>query len=111
MTYTEMEAGGRTYRLRLTTQGIVALEKELGCNPLQMFMGIDEDKLPKLTEIIALLHQTLQPLEHGITKNDTYEIFDAFLADGHTMWDMIPVLIEVFQNAGFLPKDEADSKN
>lgn len=112
MRYTEFTAGNRTYKLRLTTQGIVALEKELGYNPLQMFMGIDEDKLPKLTEMIILLHQMMQPLEHGITRADTYDIFDEFLADGHTIWDLVPVLIEVFQNAGFLPKEEeADSKN
>lgn len=110
--YTEFTAGDRTYKLRLTTKGIVSLEKTLGINPLQMFMGIDEDVLPKFGDLIAVLHQTLQTYEHGITINDTYDIFDLFIADGHTMWDLVPILIEVFQEAGFLPKEDAgDSKN
>lgn len=109
--YTEFKAGEHTYKLRLTTQGIVALEKSLGYNPLQMFMGIDEDVLPKISDMIAVLHQMLQPYEHGIRLNDVYEIFDAFIADGHSMWDLIPVLIEVFQDAGFLPQEDAEPKN
>lgn len=110
--HVDFTAGNRTYKLRLTTKGIVSLEKELGYNPLQMFMGIDEDVLPKFSDMIKVLHQMLQTYEHGITENDTYDIFDIYIADGHTMWDLIPVLIEVFQEAGFLPKEDgADSKN
>lgn len=107
--YTEFTAGDRTYKLRLTTHGIISLEKTLGYNPLQMFMGIDDDVLPKISDMITVLHQMLVPYEHGIRMDDTYDIFDAFIADGNTMWDLIPVLIEAFQDAGFLPKEEADS--
>ena len=110
--YTEFTAGDRTYKLRLTTKGTESLEKTLGYNPLQMFMGIDNDVLPKFSDMITVLHQMLQPYEHGITRNDALEIYDEFIEDGHTMWDLIPVLIEAFQGAGFLPKEEADdSKN
>lgn len=109
--YVEFTAGERTYKLRLTTRGIVSLEKKLGYNPLQMLMGIDEDVLPKFGDMVKMLHQTLQAYEHGITEDDVYEIYDAYVADGHTMWDLVPVLIEVFREAGFLPKEEGDSKN
>ena len=110
--YVEFTAGERTYKLRLTTRGIVQLEKSLGYNPLQMFMGIDEDVLPKFSDMIKVFHQMLQAYEHGISENDTYDIYDAFVADGHSMWDLMPILIEVFQEAGFLPKeDEGESKN
>lgn len=109
--YTEFKAGEHTYKLRLTTQGVVALEKSLGYNPLQMFMGIDDDVLPKLGDMIIVLHRMLQPYNHGISIDDTYDIFDDFVKDGHTMWDIIPVLIQAFQDAGFLPKEEGDSKN
>ena len=110
--YKEFTVGDRTYKLRLTNKGIENVEKAIGYNPLQMFMGIDNDILPKVSDMITVLHQMLQPYEHGISRNDTFEIFDAFIADGHTMWDLIPVLIDVFREAGFLPKDEDDdSKN
>lgn len=108
--YTEFEAGGRTYKLRLTTQGVVNLERTLGYNPLQMFMGIDENVLPKFGDMIAVLHQMLQPYEHGITRDMTYDIFDKFIADGHSMWDLVPVLVDCFAEAGFLPKTEDDTE-
>jgi hypothetical protein len=110
--YVEFTAGEHTYKLRLTTKGIVSLEKKLGYNPLQMLMGIDEDVLPKFGDMIKVLHQTLQVYEHGITEDDVYEIYDAYVADGHTMWELVPVLIEVFREAGFLPKeDKGEPKN
>ena len=112
--FTELTAGGKTYMLRLTTRGIIQLEKDLGYNPLQIFMGIDEDVLPRLGDMLKLLHRTLQPLNHGITYEDAIDIYDAFLQeDGHTVWDIVPILIDVFKEAGFLPKDEdaAEPKN
>lgn len=109
--YTEFNVGEHTYKLRLTTQGIVKLEKTLGFNPLQMFMGIDDDVLPKVSDLITVLHQVLQPYNHGISLDDAYGIVDDYIADGHTYWDIIPVMIQVFQDAGFLPKEEAEPKN
>lgn len=110
--YVDFTAGERTYKLRLTTKGIVSLEKKLGYNPLQMFMGIDDDVLPKFSDMIKVFHQMLQAYEHGITEDDAYDIYDIYVADGHTMWDLIPILIEVFQEAGFLPKKgEGEPKN
>lgn len=106
--FTEFEAKNHTYKLRLTTQGAVQLEKALGYNPLQMFMGIDEDILPKLGEMALVIHRMLQPYNHGITLDDTYEILDDFFEDGHTIWDLVPVIIEAFKEAGFLPKEEDD---
>ena len=109
--YTEFEAGGRTYQLRLTTHGVIQLEKKLGANPLQMFMGIDEDVLPKLGDMLTVLHVMLQPLNHGISFDDVCGIFDAFIADGHVIWDLVPVIVNAFIEAGFLQKEEADPKN
>ncbi len=106
--YVEMTVGSHTYKLKLTVRGIVQLEKDLGYNPLQMFMGIDEDVLPKLGDIIRVLHRTMQPFNHGISLDDTYDIYEDFIKDGHTMWDIIPVLINVFIEAGFLPKAEGE---
>ena len=109
--YIEFEAGNRTYKLRLTTRGIVQLEKDLGCNPLQIFMGIDEDVLPKVSDLITVTHAMLQPYEHGIRRDDTIEILEKYIEDGHTYWDLIPTLIEVFVEAGFLPKSGDEEKN
>ena len=110
--YTEFKAGEKTYKLELNNRAILQLEKELGYNPLQMFMGIDNDVLPKLGDMLHVLHRSMTKYNHGITFDDAADILDDYFNDGHTVWDLIPALIEVFQGAGFLPKDEAaDSKN
>lgn len=105
--YTELKVGDRTYKLRLTTQGCVRLEKKLGANPLQMFMKIDEDVLPKVGDMLIVLHQMLVTYEHGISEDDVYDIFDAYIAEGNTVWDLIPILVETFIDGGFLSKEDA----
>ena len=31
-----------------------------------------------------------------------FDLFDDYVADGHGMFDLIPVFVEVFQNSGYL---------
>ncbi len=108
MLFYDFEAGNKTYKLRLSTRNIVALEKQLGCNPLGIFK--DDDTLPTVSEMVAILFNSLQQFNHGITMNDAYDIFDAYLADGHSMTDFIPVILEVYKVSGII-KEDASEKN
>ena len=108
MLFYDFEAGNKTYKLRLSTRNIVALEKQLGCNPLGIFK--DEDTLPTVSEMVAVLFNSLQQFNHGISMNDDYDIFDAYLADGHSMTDFIPVILEVYKVSGII-KEDASEKN
>lgn len=111
MNYIDFTANDKTYKLRLNTRNIVALEKQLGCNPIHVFG--DGDKLPTLTQMIQVLHSSLQQLNHGISLNDTYDIFDEYLADGHTMSDFVYVIMDVYRASGLIPKEnkkEADNE-
>lgn len=108
MLFYDFEAGNKTYKLRLSTRNIVALEKQLGCNPLGIFK--DGDTLPTVSEMVAVLFNSLQQFNHGISMNDAYDIFDAYLADGHSMTDFIPVILEVYKVSGII-KEDASEKN
>ena len=108
MNYINFVAGNKEYKLRLSTRAIVALEKQLGCNPLSIFG--DGDTLPTITTMIYALHASLQKLNHGINLNDAYDIFDAYLADGHTMTDFLPVMIEIYKVSGLIG-NEGTEKN
>lgn len=108
MNYVEFTAGNHEYKLRLTTKGIVALEKNIGCNPLAVFGS--GDTIPTITTMIYILHNALQSLNHGITLDKTYDIWDAWLADGHNMVDFIPVILEIYQVSGLI-KEDAEEKN
>lgn len=103
MMYHELEVGNKTYKLRINTRNIVALEKRLGCNPLSIFG--DGETIPALTDMIYVLHFSLQELQHGITLEDTYNIFDAWIADGHNMTDFIKELIEIYKVSGIMRPD------
>lgn len=107
MLYFDFEAGGKAYKLRLNTRNTVMLEKALGCNPLAIFGS--GDTIPTITTMATILWASLQQYHHGITLNDAYDIFDAFLEE-HSATEFIPVILEVYKVSGIIPK-EATEKN
>ena len=109
MMYYDFEAGGETYKLRLNTRQSVVLEKMLGKNPLMVLTAVTSDNLPKISEMCAVLHASLQELNHGVSMDKVYDIFDDYLADGHTPSDFIGVIVEVYKVSGLL--DGGEEKN
>lgn len=99
MMYTELTAGNKEYRLRLNTRAIVTLERQLGCNPLSIFG--DGDTIPSVTTMVAILHASLQPFNHGITMNDACDIFDEYLEE-HQMTDFLQVIIDIYKVSGLI---------
>ena len=109
MMYYEFTAGNKEYKLRLTTRNIVSLEKQLNCNPLAVFGN--GEKIPTITQMVAILHASLQTYQHGIDLNEAYEIFDDYLADGNAMTDFLTVIVELYKVSGLLGKGkEVDSE-
>lgn len=107
MMYLDFVAGNNNYKLRLNTRNVIVLEKQLGGNPLSIFGN--GDKLPSITNLVAILHCALQQFQHNITLNDAYDIFDAYLADGHTMTDFIQVVVDLYKLSGII--GEGKEKN
>ena len=110
MMYVDFTAGNRNYKLRLTTRGVVALEKQLGCNPLMIFGN--GDKVPTITTMVQVLNAALQPMNHNITLDDAYDIFDEYLNDGHIVTDFIAVIVEIYKVSGLIKNSgESTEKN
>lgn len=109
MNYIDFTAGNKDYKLRLNTRNTILLEKQLGCNPLSIFG--DGETIPTITTMVAILHASLQQYNHGINLNDAYDIFDAWLADGNSTTDFIPIILEIYKASGIIPKDEVETKN
>lgn len=109
MNYINFEVGNNTYKLRLNTRNVVMLEKQLGCNPINIF-GANNDTLPTVSVMVSILHASLQQYNHGITLNDAYDIFDEYLAE-HSTVDFIPVILEIYKASGIVPKDKEQEKN
>jgi hypothetical protein len=107
MLYTELTAGDKTYKLRLSTRNIVTLENAIKCNPLSIFGSGDE--IPPITTMVTILWSSLQQYQHGISLNDAYDIFDEYLKD-HTMTDFIPVILDIYKVSGLVAKDKEDDR-
>jgi hypothetical protein len=108
MNYIDFTAGNKDYKLRLNTRNTILLEKQLGCNPLNIFG--DGETIPTITVMVAILHASLQQYNHGISLNDAYDIFDRWLDDGNSTTDFIPVILEIYKASGIIPKDNQEDE-
>lgn len=109
MNYINFKAGSKEYKLRLSIRATVELEKKLGCNPLMVFG--DGDKVPTITVMVYILHASLQQLQHSITLDDAYTIFEEWLNDGNTMTDFLTVIIDIYKASGIIKEDKEAEKN
>lgn len=95
---------GRELKCRLTTQGITEVERKLGNkNILKVIL---EDQVPSLSVVLAILHQSLQPLEHGYTMEKVYKLYDDYVEEDKTYMDLVPEIIKVLEISGFFKKVE-----
>lgn len=106
--YFDFEAGNKAYKLRLTTRAVMALEAKIGCNPMMIF-GTQGNRIPTITEMVNILHNSLTHFNHGITLNDAMGIFDTWLEDGHTPTDFIQVIIGIYKASGIIPNAEENT--
>lgn len=109
MMYLDFTAGNKDYKLRLSTRNTIMLEKQLGCNPLAIFGS--GDTIPTITQMVNILYASLIQYNHGISLNDAYDIFDAYLADGHAMTDFIQVIVDIYKTSGLIKTEETKEKN
>ena len=107
MLYTTITIGGIDYKARLNAKACVELEKKLGTNPLNVYSKIATDgSLPDLGTMIIILQASLSTLNHGITLDKAYELYDTFIEDGNTMMDLVPIIFEVFKVSGLFKEEE-----
>lgn len=106
MMYYDFNAGEKAYKLRLNTRSIVLLEKNIGCNPMAIFG--DGNTLPTVSVMVAILHASLQAYHHGISLNDAYDIFDEYLADGHTPDEFLYDVIEIYKASGIIKENKSE---
>lgn len=107
MMYVDFAAGTATYKLRLNTRGLIALEKDLGYNPIQIFGMGDTPVTPSVEDMLKVFKASLQPY-HSATDEEAYDIFDSWLEDGHTTTEFIGIIVEIYKVSGLVKNN---SKN
>lgn len=109
MMYSNLKIGDKELKLRLNTRMCVELERKLGCSPIELLMEVDAQgnpKMPKLENLITILHASLQAYEHGYNIDKTYELYDEFVDNGGTLAEMIPAIMEIFKVSGFFKEED-----
>lgn len=110
MLYIDFATDKETYKLRLNTRNVVALEKQLGCNPLAIFG--DGETIPTIGTMVTVLHAALQQYHHDIDKDKAYDIFDEWLESGNDAVKFVNVILDIYKVSGLVPKEvEKDEKN
>lgn len=107
--YTTWKIGEIEHKLRLTTRQAVAVEEKLGVNLLKVFMPCqgEDFPLPPLKVMLVVIHGALQKFEHGTTLDDVYDMNDDYVdAGGDQTSLLMDVIIPLFENSGFMPKQK-----
>jgi hypothetical protein len=101
--YVTWNVQDKEFRLRLTTMGVVKLEDKLGRNPADIFLQLSDGQLPKIGDVLTILHQSLQSLHSGYTLEKAAGLLDSYFEEGHSVYEFLTdTVMKVFQSAGLL---------
>lgn len=112
MMYYTLTIKDNDYKLRLSGKACVDLEKKLGCNPVSVLADMATSQtVPELESILTIMQASMSQFNHGINMDKMYDIYDEYVDEGHTMYDLIAVIVEVFKVSGLMPSEAESEKN
>lgn len=107
--YYVWKVGDKELKLKLTTKNIFDLEKEYGCNLLMLI-----NNMPALSVMLNIIAKSAEKFNHGVKKDDVYELYDEYVDEGHSQAELFAVVIMgIFGASGFFSskmKEEMNSK-
>ena len=108
---TTFKVGEEEYKARLTAKACVELEKTLGENPLNVFTSLTGNELPSLNTLLTILKYSLTELNHSLTMNDVYSLYDKYCDNGGNIASLIEFILDVLKVSGFIPQEPTKEKN
>jgi len=106
MLYVDFKAGEKEYKLRLNTRAIVELEEALGLNPILVFKNEANNNSPTTKQMVLILHAALQNYHPEISIDETYNIFDDYLADNHIVGEFAGVIVKLYKLSGLFKNEK-----
>lgn len=108
MLYTEFVVNeNKVYKLRLNTRNTILLEKKLGNNPVvELTKYLAKEEIPPIELMVNVLHYSLQAYHHGIDIEETYNLLDEWLDNGHLIAEFLGIIIEIYRLAGLIQKED-----
>ena len=102
MRITTLTYAGKEYQARLDINGCLELERKLGENPLNILTVLKNEKLPKIADLITILHQSLLPLQHGIKYDD---VINMWAEDGADLNKLLTDIVNIFRDSGLVREE------
>ncbi len=103
--FKNIKVKGKEYQLRLTIKNVMALESALNTNPINILINMQKGIVPKISELVTILHFCLQELNHGISMDETQRIFEDYLSEGKTIFDVSELIAIVLKDSGLVGKN------
>lgn len=101
------EVGGKTYKMKLTTQNICRLEDKFKTSLLNVLFGVGS--VPPLSVMLTIAQVAMLPYNHKIKYEDVQALFDKYCDEGGTqMTFMTDVFMEIYKVSGFFTEDQAE---
>lgn len=93
------------YNLRLRTIDTIKLEQKLNKNVMDIFMELSNNKLPKLSDLLMIIAYSAKANhQYELTEKNVFNVYDRYLESGKSMFDLIPLIIEIFKTNGLIPE-------
>lgn len=100
--YTTITVNDEEYKLKLTTQEIIRLEKKHG-SLFNFLAHMGNGAMPPLETLLDILHGAMLKYNSNVKMNDVYTIYEGWQDEGHSFVDFIQLIIEIFKVSGFIP--------
>lgn len=103
---------GKDYPIKITTRTALDMEEKLGTNPLNAILKIQRnEELPDLKTLLIMLHFGLQKLNHGISWNDTLQLFDDYCEEDGNIVALIELILDAFKESGLIKIGDDNDPN
>lgn len=97
---------GKDWNFRLTTSEMVALERSLRQNPMEILSQMQSGKLPMVTHLCEILFHSLKSSHPTLSREKMYKLYDQMLAEGWDLLKTTDLIIDIFKDGGLIPEDE-----
>ena len=127
MLYTTATIAGKEYKLRLGAQDCIDVERRLGKSALDVFLqmapkGASPDAspdeldlktiaMPHVEDLCIILCGAMQRFQHGMTLPEMLKLYDAHIESGGGYNDFIPIVRDVLEVSGYIPKEEKKNES
>lgn len=91
----------KEYKLNLRMSDVIAMEKELGDNPINLFIGISEEMktIPfTFSQMAIIVKYSLRQFHHGMKDDNVYALLDEWLEEeGNSFERLMEIVMELMQ--------------